>query len=149
MDMNRAFFLRNEDRAPRWHLIDAKGKVVGRLATQIADLLRGKGQVDYTPHALNSGAYVVVINAEQVDFTGDKMSDKEYAHYTGWMGGHKLATPAEKMKKDPGFIIMHAVKGMLQKENRIARKQLKRLLVYAGSQHPHAAQISGFAPAAK
>ena len=145
MDMNKAFFLRTEDRSPRWHLIDATDKVTGRLATIIADLLRGKGKVDYTPHA-DSGDYVVVINADKIALTGDKMADKEYVWYTGWMGGQKKATAAEKMKKDPSFVIMHAVKGMLQKEQRMARKQIKRLLVYAGSQHPHAAQISGFAP---
>lgn len=145
MDMNRAFFLKTEERSPRWHLIDAKGKVVGRLATEIADLLRGKGKAQYTPHA-DSGDYVVVINAEHVAFTGDKMTDKEYSWYTGYMGGQRHATPEEKLAKDPGFIIHHAVKGMLQKENRIARVQIKRLKVYAGTQHPHEAQINGFKP---
>ena len=146
MDMNRAFFLKTEDRNPRWHQIDATGKVVGRLATQIANLLRGKGKVGYTPHA-DSGDYVVVINVEKIQFTGDKMSDKEYTWYTGWMGGQRSATAAEKLHKDPGFLLEHAVKGMLQKENRIARQQIKRLKLYQGSEHPHAAQISGFAPA--
>ena len=145
MDMNRAFFEKTAERDPRWHLIDASGKVVGRLATEIANLLRGKGKPEYTPHN-DSGDYVVVINAEKVVFTGDKLEDKEYIWHTGWMGGQKVATPKEKLQKDPAFLIMHAVKGMLQKENRIARKQLTRLNVYAGSAHPHAAQLSGFAP---
>lgn len=146
--MNRAFYLKTADCDPRWHLIDASGKVVGRLATEIADLLRGKGKVEYTPHA-DSGDYVVVTNIEKIQFTGDKMDDKEYVWYTGWMGGQKSATAAEKLKKDPAFLLEHAVKGMLQKENRIARKQIKRLKVYVGNEHPHAAQISGFAPLTK
>lgn len=145
MDMNKAFYLKTEDRNPRWHLLDADGEVVGRFATKIADLLRGKGKVDYTPHT-DSGDYVVVLNVEKIRFTGDKMEDKEYTWYTGWMGGQKSATAAEKLKKDPGFLLEHAVKGMLQKENRIARKQIKRLKLFKGTEHPHAAQISGFEP---
>lgn len=146
MDMNRAFFEKTAERDQRWHLIDARGQVVGRLATKVANLLRGKGKPENTPHN-DSGDYVVVINAKDIVFTGDKMKDKEYVWYTGWMGGQKVATPEEKLQKDPAFLLMHAVKGMLQKENRIARKQLTRLLVYGDSVHPHAAQISGFAPA--
>ena len=148
MDMNKTFFLKVEERNPRWHLIDADNKVVGRLATDIADLLRGKGKAEYTPHC-DSGDYVVVINANKVAFTGDKMKDKEYLWYTGYMGGQKMATAEEKMKKDHEFVIHHAVKGMLQKENRVARVQIKRLKIYAGTEHPHAAQINGFVPGAQ
>lgn len=144
MDMNRAFFLKNEKRDPRWYLIDAKGKVVGRLATEIADKLRGKDEVFYTPHT-DSGDYVVVINADKVVFTGDKMEDKEYVWYTGFMGGQKKATPKEKLQRDPAFIIRHAVKGMLPK-NKLANAQIKKLKIYTGSEHPHAAQLTGFAP---
>lgn len=146
--MNKAFFLKMEERSPRWHLLDATNKVVGRLATDIADLLRGKGKAEYTPHS-DSGDYVVVINADKVVFTGDKMVDKEYLWYTGYMGGQKKATAEEKMAKDHEFVIHHAVKGMLQKENRVARKQINRLKIYAGTEHPHAAQLAGFAPGAQ
>lgn len=143
MDMNKAFFLKTAQRDPRWHLIDAAGKVVGRLATEIADKLRGKDEVFFTSH-IDSGDYVVVINADKVVFTGDKMTDKEYVWYTGWMGGQKRMSAKEKMKREPRFVIEHAVKGMLPK-NKLANNQIKKLKVYAGEEHPHAAQINGFA----
>ena len=142
MNMNKAFFLKTANRDPRWHVIDAAGKVVGRLATEIADKLRGKDEVFFTPH-IDSGDYVVVVNAEKIVFTGDKMSDKEYVWYTGFMGGQKKATPLEKLRKDPEFIIRHAVKGMLPK-NILADAQIKKLKIYVGSEHPHKAQVLGF-----
>lgn len=140
MDMNRIFFLRKEDREPRWKLIDAKGKVLGRLATQIADMLRGKDKPFYTPHT-DTGDYVVVINAEKVKLTGEKWQKKEYDRYTGWMGGYKITTASEMLEKHPERIIKHAVKGMLPK-NKLNRAILKKLKIYTGSEHPHKAQLS-------
>jgi len=135
MDMNRAFFLRKEDRQPKWRLIDAEGKVLGRLATEIADILRGKDKAGFTPHT-DSGDYVVVINAEKIRLTGNKLKDKEYARYSGWMGGLKIATAGEILATHPTRIIEHAVKGMLPK-NVLSRAILKKLKVYAGAEHPH------------
>lgn len=140
MNMNRAFFERNERVKPQWRVVDATDKVIGRLATEIADALSGKDKATYTPHAL-CGDYVVVINASKARFTGEKMDKKEYVWYTGWMGGQKKLTAAQMQARHPKFIIEHAVKGMLRK-NRLARKQLKRLKIYVGAQHPHAAQVA-------
>lgn len=140
MDMNSAFFLKNEARKPRWKLIDAKGKTVGRLATQIADMLRGKDKAEYTPHT-DTGDYVVVINADKVVFTGDKWDDKEYDRYTGWMGGYKVILAKDVLKKHPERILEHAVKGMLPK-NKLNRQIIKKLKIYAGSEHPHKAQVA-------
>ena len=142
-DMNRAFNLRKEIHAPKWHLIDAKDQVVGRIATQIANILRGKDDVFYTPHC-DSGDYVVVINVDKIVFTGDKMEDKEYVWYTGWIGGQKRLTAKQIMKRFPDRILQHAVKGMLPKTT-LASNQLKKLKIYAGDTHPHAAQISNAA----
>lgn len=139
MDMNKAFFLKKEARSPKWKLIDAKGQTVGRLATQIADMLRGKDKPEYTPQT-DAGDYVVVINADQVVFTGDKWDDKEYARYTGWMGGYKVTKAKDMLKKYPERIIEFAVKGMLPK-NKLNRQIIKKLKVYAGAEHPHKAQI--------
>lgn len=139
MDMNRTFFLRKEDRLPKWKLIDAEGQILGRLATQIADTLRGKDKAIYTPQT-DAGDYVVVINAEKIVLTGNKMEDKTYEHYTGWIGGLKVTTPKELLKKHPERIIEHAVKGMLPK-TKMGDAMLSKLRVYAGSNHPHTAQI--------
>jgi len=140
MDMNTAFFLKKEARKPRWKLIDAKGKTVGRLATQIADILRGKDKAEYTPHT-DTGDYIVVINADQVVFTGNKWEDKEYARYTGWMGGYKVVAAQDMLKKHPERILEAAVKGMLPK-NKLNRQIIKKLKIYAGAEHPHKAQVA-------
>lgn len=140
MDMNKAFFLKNEARKPRWKLIDANGKTVGRLATQVADILRGKDKSEYTPHT-DTGDYVVVINADKVVFTGDKWDDKEYRRYTGWMGGYKVVMAKDMLKNHPERIIEQAVKGMLPK-NKLNRQIIKKLKIYAGAEHPHKAQVS-------
>lgn len=139
MNMNRSFTLKKEDRRPQWRLIDAEGQRVGRLATKIADILRGKDKPYYTPHT-DSGDYVVVINAEKVVFTGSKLKDKEYVSYSGWIGGQKVKTAREIMEKYPTRIIEHAVKGMLPK-NKLNSEIIKKLKVYAGEEHPHKAQI--------
>ena len=140
MDMNKAFYLKKEERAPAWVLIDAEGKVLGRLATKIADKLRGKDKPEYTPHT-DTGDYVVVINAEKVKLTGDKWDKKLYARYTGYIGGYKTRTAKEMREKKPEEIIKLAVKRMLPK-NILNREIFKKLKVYAGPEHPHAAQIS-------
>jgi len=142
MDMNRAFFQKKETRSPRWRVIDADGQIVGRLATKVADMLRGKDTPEYTPHD-DAGAYVVVINAEKIMFSGDKMRDKEYQWYTGWIGGLKTLTAEQYMKKDPSFILTHAVKGMLPR-NKLSRALLKKLKIYAGAEHPHKAQVETY-----
>lgn len=140
-DMNRAYFRRNEDSRSRWEFVDAQGEIVGRLATKIAMMLRGKDRADFTPHA--PGAYVVVVNAEKVVFTGNKMEEKEYVWYTGWIGGQKRATPSDLMKKDPTRILRAAVHGMLPKESALSRQLHRRLKIYVGGQHPHASHIKG------
>lgn len=138
--MNKCFFLRKEDRAPKWHLIDATGETLGRLATRIADTLRGKGKVDFTPHTDN-GDYVVVTNCTAVVVTGNKFEDKEYVRYSGYRSGKKVRTYREQIEADPRFVIETAVKGMLPK-NRQSSQMIKRLKVYATAEHPHRAQIS-------
>jgi large subunit ribosomal protein L13 len=139
MKINKAFFLRREDRNPQWRLVDASNQIVGRLATEIADALRGKDKVSYTPHA-DAGDYVVVINAEKIRFTGDKMRDKEYVRYTHHIGGQKTLTAQQLMTRNPEYIIWHAVKGMLG-QTKLGRAQLKKLKIYKGPQHPHQAQV--------
>lgn len=138
MDMNRTFFLKKEIANPQWHVIDAQGKVLGRLATTIANILRGKNRAYYTPHA-DAGDYVVVINADKIVLTGDKMKSKIYQRYSGWMGGLKETTAQDLLKKHPTHLIELAVKGMMPK-NTLKRQMLKKLKVYAGNEHPHIAQ---------
>ncbi len=147
MDMNKTYFLKTADRSPRWHIIDASGKIVGRLATQIADILRGKDRPTFTQH-IDAGDYVVVINAEKVKFTGDKLEQKEYQWYTGYIGGLKTLTAKQMLEKKPEEILYHAVKGMLA-HTKMSRAQLRKLLIYKGDKHPHAAQAAGFAPKSK
>ena len=134
----KTFMARNEDIERAWHLIDADGRVLGRLATEIADILRGKNKPIYTPH-VDTGDFVVVVNARNVKLTGNKWADKMYHHLTGYPGGIK-SVPAEKLHaKKPEELVRLAAKGMLPK-NRLGRKMFKKLKVYAGSDHPHAAQ---------
>jgi len=121
-----------------WHLVDAGGKVLGRLAAELATILMGKHKPTYTPHVL-TGDFVVVINAEKVKLTGRKMEQKQYDHYTYYTGGRKVTPIAKLMEKHPDRVIRHAVRRMLPK-NKLARQMLKRLKVYAGPNHPHQAQ---------
>lgn len=121
-----------------WILIDADGEILGRLATTVAAMLRGKHKTNFTPH-VDCGDNVVVINAEKIELSGNKWSDKEYVRYTGYPGGQRY-TPAEKMlKKNPIGVIEHAVRGMLPK-NRLGRAIFKNMHIYVGSIHPHEAQ---------
>lgn len=140
MDMNKAFFLRKEDSNAQWRVIDAKGKVLGRLATEIANILRGKDQAMYTPHT-DSGDYVVVINASDIVLTGDKWDQKEYISNSGYIGGKKVKTAQELFDRDPSRLIQLAVKRMLPK-NRLSRAIFKKLKVYHTSAHPHQAQVA-------
>ena len=121
-----------------WVVIDATNEVLGRLASQVAKILRGKNKPGYTPH-VDCGDYVIVINADKVKLTGAKMTDKVYVRHTGYPGGQRFATPADYLAKKPAFVIEHAVKGMLPK-TRLGEAILKNLKVYAGAEHPHAAQ---------
>jgi large subunit ribosomal protein L13 len=121
-----------------WVLVDAENEIVGRLATQVARILRGKTKTNYTPH-LDCGDNVIVINAEKVRLTGKKMNDKEYVHYSGHPGGQKIATPKEMLRKRPEYIIEEAVRGMLPK-NRLGAELFRNLRVFTGSEHTHEAQ---------
>lgn len=121
-----------------WHVIDANGLVLGRLAVQIANILRGRNKPVFTPH-IDAGDFVVVINAEKVRVTGKKETDRFYMTYSGWRGGEKYTSIAQTRAKQPERLVMHAVKGMLPK-NHLGRKLLTKLKVYKGSEHPHAAQ---------
>jgi len=140
MDMNRAFFVRKEDAKPKWRLIDAEGQILGRLATEIATILRGKDKAVYTPHT-NTGDYIVIVNADKVVLSGNKMQDKIYVRYSGWIGGKKEETAQELAKKHPEKLIELAVKRMLPR-NKLNRQVMRRLLIYPGNEHPHKAQIS-------
>ncbi len=121
-----------------WVLVDAQNQKVGRLATQIARVLRGKHKVDFTPNQL-CGDFVVVINASKVTFTGDKLNQKVYTRYSGYQGGLKEIKAASMLEKHPERVIQHAVWGMLPK-NRLGRKIIRRLKIYGGDTHPHSAQ---------
>ena len=121
-----------------WVVIDATNEVLGRLASQIAKILRGKNKPGYTPH-VDCGDYVIVVNAEKVKLTGDKLSEKVYVRHTGYPGGQRFATAQDYLKKKPEFVIEEAVRGMLPK-TRLGEAIFKNLKVYAGAEHPHAAQ---------
>jgi large subunit ribosomal protein L13 len=122
----------------RWYIIDATDKVVGRLAVQIANILRGKHRPEYTPH-IDTGEFVIVINAEKVKFTGNKLETQTYHWYTRYPGGYKTATAREWLKTHPDRIILEAVKRMVPR-NRLGRQQMTKLKIYAGPAHPHQAQ---------
>ncbi len=140
MSMNKAFRLKNEDRDPKWRLIDAKDQVLGRMATRIADILRGKDKPQFSLD-VDAGDYVVVINAEKIKLTGNKWESKEYARYTGYIGGYKTRTAKEMLERQPEDIIKLAVKRMLPK-NKLNRQIFKKLKVYVGQNHPHKGQFA-------
>jgi large subunit ribosomal protein L13 len=121
-----------------WVIVDAESLVLGRLASQVAMIIRGKHKPTYSPH-VDGGDNVIIINAEKVRLTGKKMTDRVYISHTGYPGGQRFKTPAELMRKNPAKILEMAVKGMLPK-NRLGRRLFTHLYVYAGSEHPHAAQ---------
>jgi len=131
-------FIKTEDANRKWYVIDAKDQVLGRLATRIASVIRGKHKAIFTPN-MDTGDFVVVINADKVVMTGKREKQKEYFSHSGYPGGVKIRTFAALKEKQPEVIIEKAVKGMLPK-NRLGRKLVKKLKVYAGENHPHAAQ---------
>ncbi len=121
-----------------WFVVDAENQIVGRLASKVAAVLRGKHKPTFTPH-VDTGDFVVVINADKARFTGGKETEKEYFRHTGYPGGGRVRTPREVRAKKPGFIIENAVKGMLPK-GPLGRQMFRKLKVYAGAEHPHTAQ---------
>jgi large subunit ribosomal protein L13 len=121
-----------------WVIVDAEGKTLGRLATQIADRLRGKNKAQYTPH-IDTGDFVVVVNAEKIAVTGNKLDEKMYYRHSGYPGGLKERSLREQLDRQPTEVLRKAVKGMLPR-NRLARQQLTKLKIYAGPEHPHEAQ---------
>ncbi len=123
---------------PQWYLIDAKDVVLGRLAVKAANIIRGRNKPSYTPH-VDTGDYVIIINAEKVAVTGKKEEQNEYMSFSGYVGGESYRSLPQMRAHNPAFVIEHAVKGMLPK-NYIARKMLTKLRVFAGSAHPHEAQ---------
>lgn len=136
--MKKTFYPKEEDITRKWVLVDAKGKNLGRLATEISRLILGKHKPEYTP-GVDVGDFVVVINAEQIQVTGKKMDDKYYYRESKYQGGLKKITLKNQLEKRPEFVIEHAVKGMLP-HNRLGRKLNNKLKVYAGVNHPHQAQ---------
>lgn len=122
----------------KWYVVDAEGKTLGRLSTEIANVLRGKKKPIYTPH-IDTGDYVIVVNAEKIVTTGKKLNQKVYYHHSDYVGGMKETTLKEMLIKKPEYVITHAVKGMLPK-GPLGRQMLKKLFVYAGPDHKHAAQ---------
>jgi large subunit ribosomal protein L13 len=127
-----------QDRERDWYVVDAADRTLGRLATQIADVLRGKRKPTYTPH-VDVGDFVIVVNAEKVAVTGNKREDKRYWRHSGYPGGIRSRTLGDLLEKRPEEVIRRAVKGMLPR-NRLARQQLRKLKIYAGPDHPHQAQ---------
>ena len=127
-----------QNRQRDWYVVDAQGRALGRLATQIAETLRGKRKPDYTPHC-DTGDFVVVVNAEKVAVTGKKLEQKMYYKHSGYPGGLRERTLREQLDRRPTEVLRKAVKGMLPR-NRLARQQLRKLKVYAGAEHPHEAQ---------
>lgn len=121
-----------------WYVVDGTNQTVGRMCAKIATVLRGKNKAYYTPH-VDCGDYVIVINADKVVFTGNKMEDKEYQTFSGYPGGQKRTIAKDMLKRKPIEVVEHAVKGMLPK-NRLGRKMYSKLFVYAGTEHPHTAQ---------
>jgi len=148
--VTKSFLLKAEEVRPEWFVVDAKDQIVGRLAVKIATILMGKHKPTYTPHVA-SGDFVVVLNAAQVRFSGnrmshpthsnytDKLAEKTYETFTGYPGGRKVLTGAEVLEKNPTRILFEAVRRMLPK-NKLRAKMLQRLKLYAGSEHPHQAQ---------
>lgn len=131
--------IRKEDVERDWWVVDATGKTLGRLSSQIASLLRGKHKPWFTPH-VDTGDFVIVINADKIQLTGKRVEGKEYFHHTGYPGGVKISSFKEMIIRKPEFVIQHAVKGMLPK-NRLGRQIIKKLKVFRDGNHPHKAQM--------
>ena len=134
----KTFSAKPTDIERKWHVIDAENQVLGKVAVEAARLLRGKHKAIFTPH-IDTGDFVVVINADKVRLTGNKEHDKIYTRFTGYVGGQKVETPRMVRKRRPVLLVERAVRGMIPK-NRLGRAQYGKLKVYAGPEHPHAAQ---------
>ncbi len=134
----KTYSAKASDIEQRWYVVDADGQTLGRLATRIADTLRGKRKPEYTPH-IDSGDFVVVVNAEKIAVTGKKLDEKRYYRHSGYPGGLRARTLREQLERRPTEVLRTAVKGMLPR-NRLARRQITKLKIYAGPEHPHAAQ---------
>ncbi len=138
MNTQKTFMAKPKDIERKWHIVDAEDKVLGRLASKIARILRGKDKVNYTPH-LDTGDFVVVINASKLKLTGDKLNKKKWYRHSGYPGGLKEETYEKVMEEKPDKALYKAVKGMLP-HNRLARQQLKKLKIYTENEHPHGSQ---------
>ncbi|MDR2673408.1 MAG: 50S ribosomal protein L13 [Opitutaceae bacterium] len=134
----KTFLAKKETVQPKWHLIDAEGQVLGRLAVKVASIIRGRDKASYTPH-VDTGDYVVVVNAEKVVVTGKKEEQNKYMFFSGYVGGESRRSFGQMRERRPEFIIKHAVKGMLPK-NRLAARMLTKLRVFKGPAHTHEAQ---------
>lgn len=134
----KTFSLKAGDINHKWYVVDAEGEILGRFASQIANYLRGKHKPEFSPH-MDNGDFVVVVNCEKIKVTGKKLQEKEYYRHSGWVGGLKETSLARMLAKHPRRVVTLAVKGMLPK-NRLGRATLKKLKVYVGPNHPHAAQ---------
>lgn len=137
MGLTRSYIKEKTER--KWHIIDLKGQILGRAASQIAKILRGKTKPTFTPHE-DTGDFVVVINAKEIKLTGNKWRDKIYVHHSEYIGGLKSFSAERLLARRPEQLIYRAVKGMLPKTH-LAKKQLKKLKIYPGAAHPHAAQV--------
>jgi large subunit ribosomal protein L13 len=122
----------------RWYVVDAQGKTLGRLATQVATILRGKHKPTFSPY-LDTGDYVIIVNAEKIQVTGNKLNTKTYYWYSGYLGGLKSIVLSKQLQQHPERVLVHAIRGMLPR-NRLGRAMLKKLKVYSGTKHPHTAQ---------
>ena len=136
--MMGTYFAKQSDVIRKWHLVDANGKTLGRLASRVAILLRGKHKPTFTPH-IDTGDHVVIINADKIRLTGDKLKTKTYIHHTGYPGGLKSVTAEHLHAKNPTGLVTRAIKGMLPK-NPLGKRMARKLKVYAGTAHPHEAQ---------
>ena len=135
----RTTFMANSGNITRkWYVVDAEGKTLGRLAAGVAEILRGKNKVTFTPH-VDTGDYVIVINADKVVLTGKKEQTKVYFHYTGYVGGDRYMKAGDALQQKPVWVVEHAIRGMLPK-NKLGDQMFRKLHVYAGTEHPHAAQ---------
>ena len=135
----RTTFMANSGNITRkWYVVDAEGKTLGRLAAGVAEILRGKNKVTFTPH-VDTGDYVIVINADKVVLTGKKEHTKVYFHYTGYVGGDRYMKAGDALQQKPVWVVEHAIRGMLPK-NKLGDQMFRKLHVYAGAEHPHAAQ---------
>ncbi|MDZ4744086.1 MAG: 50S ribosomal protein L13 [Verrucomicrobiota bacterium] len=134
----RTFSAKKEEVIRKWYVVDAKDVILGRLATKVADIIRGKNKAIFTPH-VDTGDFVIVINAEKIRLTGKKENQKTYMSYSGFIGGHKSETVAKRRERHPELLVFNAVKGMVP-HNTLGREIIKKLRVFKGSEHEHAAQ---------